>query len=131
MCSTWDKSARDYLPAIAKISRVADISGELVDSHDMKGLSAGQYAQRTEEFVSTLGRYVDIWEIGNEVNGDWTGSSGDVSAKIEAAYRVVTAHHGVSALVLYYNAGCAETKDREMFTWSAKMPTSRRRSASA
>jgi hypothetical protein len=113
-----NKSARDYLPAVIKISQVADISGELVDSYEMKGLSAPQYAQRTEEFVTTLGRYVNIWEIGNEVNGEWTGSSADVRAKIDAAYKIVDHHHGVTALVLYYNTSCAEHKDREMFAWA-------------
>lgn len=113
-----NKSAQDYLPALTKISQVADISGELVDSYDMKGLSVEQYAQRTEAFVTTLARQVDIWEIGNEVNGDWTGASDDVRAKIDSAYQIVKNHGGVTALVLYYNDGCAEHKDREMFPWA-------------
>lgn len=52
------------------------------------------YLNRTEKIYEKLKNYVDIWEIGNEINGDWFGgkqSNNDlrrriVVAQIKAAY---------------------------------------------
>jgi len=60
---------------------------------------------------------VDVWEIGNEVNGEWTGRPADVVAKTLAAYRVAAAAKRPTALTLYYNPGCAEDAAHRMFTW--------------
>ncbi|GAA3030296.1 hypothetical protein GCM10020229_47170 [Kitasatospora albolonga] len=49
---------------------------------------------------------MDVWEIGNEVNGNWLGSYADVSTKITDAYRQVEAAGKRSALTLYYDIGC-------------------------
>jgi len=64
--------------------------------------------RRVKSYVSTLGSAVDIWEIGNEVNGDWTGSYTKVDAKLTEAYDVVTSAGARSALTLYYNVGCGD-----------------------
>jgi hypothetical protein len=48
------------------------------------------------------------WEIGNEVNGNWTGPYPVVSAKLTAAYKEVKAAGGRTALTLYYNVGCGD-----------------------
>ena len=39
--------------------------------------------------MSRLGTSVDLWEIGNEVNGNWTGRYSTVEAKLTDAYRDV------------------------------------------
>jgi hypothetical protein len=49
---------------------------------------------------------VDIWEIGNEVNGNWTGAYSDVSAKIYDAWQQVHAAGKRSELTLWYDVGC-------------------------
>jgi hypothetical protein len=50
--------------------------GELVDSSDMILYTLQQYHGRTAQYLSTLGSKIDIWEVGNEVNGNWTGTRG-------------------------------------------------------
>ena len=67
------------------------IIGELVDSSDMTRYTRQQYHDRTAQYLSALGNQVDIWEIGNEVNGKWTGEYSGVSAKIYDAWQQVHA----------------------------------------
>ena len=55
---------------------------------------------------SALGSKIDIWEVGNEVNGNWTGNYSDVGAKIYDAWRQVHAARKRGALTLWYDAGC-------------------------
>lgn len=33
--------------------------------------------KRTESFAATIGDYVDIWEVGNEINGEWVRWKGE------------------------------------------------------
>ena len=65
--------------------------------------SLAAFAQRVQSYVSVLAPNVDIWEIGNEVNGNWTGPYATVSAKLTAAYEEVTAADGKTALTFYAN----------------------------
>ena len=51
---------------------------------------------------------LNIWEVGNEVNGNWAGPYPAAAAKLTAAYRLTAARHLRSALTLYYNAGCGD-----------------------
>ena len=91
--------------------------GELLDSYYMKTYSLQQYTDRTNEYVNLLGDKVDIWEIGNEVNGEWCGKTSDVVAKINSAYDILKAKNKKTELTLYYNYNCWETASNEMFRW--------------
>lgn len=92
-----------YAQAIDEIGPVSDVMGELLDSSDEKRISVAGLQARTEAYLGTLGSRVDIWEIGNEVNGDWTGRYADVSAKLTEAYDDVAATGSRTALTLYAN----------------------------
>jgi hypothetical protein len=118
--------ATDYVNAVNKIHPVSFIMGELLDSYYMKQYSLQQYTDRTNEYINLLGDKVDIWEIGNEVNGEWCGSTSSVVPKLNAAYDIVKSKNKKAALTLYYNYNCWETASNEMFRWtnaniSAKM----------
>jgi hypothetical protein len=82
--------------------------GELLDSSDEKKISVGAYNMRVRSYLRTLGRDIGIWEIGNEVNGNWLGPYRTVSRKLIAAYEDVRDAHGRTALTLYYNVGCGD-----------------------
>lgn len=110
--------ASDYLAATKIAQPYTYIMGELLDSYYVKQVSVQSYSDRAREFVGTLGDYVDVWEIGNEVNGEWLGDAGTVSAKISAAYDVVKAAGKRSAITLYYNPDCWDNPANEMFTWT-------------
>jgi hypothetical protein len=114
--------ASDYKPTVSRLHQKAYIMGELLDSYYMPQYSTAQYAARTTEYLNVLGQYVDVWEIGNEVNGEWLGSTSSVVAKISAAYDLVKGRGFKTALTLYYNEGCWERSANEMHAWIKNIP---------
>jgi hypothetical protein len=92
-----------YEGALAQLSSVSQVMGELLDSSDASRVSTLAYQSRVESYLSTLGSSVSIWEIGNEVNGNWTGPYATGSAKLTEAYEDVSARGAKTALTLYAN----------------------------
>ncbi|MBZ0203800.1 MAG: hypothetical protein K8I03_12350 [Ignavibacteria bacterium] len=109
--------ASDYTNAVNRIDTVSDIMGEILDSYYMNAYSVQQFKDRVDEYVSAFGSKVDIWEIGNEVNGEWLGNRDSVLAKIMYAYKRVKKMGYRSAVTLYYNKNCWENPQNEMFRW--------------
>ena len=109
--------AQYYAAPVEAIRRVAYVMGELVDSSTLTEYSAPQVGARATAYLDVLGEHVDLWEIGNEINGDWTGRTRDVVDKTLAAYDAVRQRGARTALTLYYNEGCAESPSRAMFAW--------------
>lgn len=96
----------DYVSAVSSLHPVSNIMGELSDSSAMASLSVPQYTSRAQKFLTAFPNTVDIWEIGNEINGDWTGSYSSVSQKVTGAYNIVHSAGKQTALTLWYNPGC-------------------------
>ena len=120
--------AADYAPLVAELHRVSDVLGELLDSFYVPTLSPAEYVARAEEYLDALGDDVDLWEVGNEVNGEWLGATADVVAKVRGAHEAVRSRGKRSALTLYYNDGCWASADHEMFAWTeANLPEDLRR----
>ena len=101
--STCTKPAGYYATPVARIAGVGQVMGELLDSSDEQAISTAAMRQRAESYVQALGGDVAIWEVGNEVNGNWTGDPATVAEKLDAAYEVVSAAGGRTALTLYEN----------------------------
>jgi hypothetical protein len=127
------KAPSDYREATTAIHKVSYVMGQIVDSFWMKCFTVPEYLDRTKDYVESLSDVVDIWEIGNEINGDWTFGStrkckpkasvpsthgADVAAKMIAAYDYVKSKGKITELTLYYNKGCGEPDANEMFTWA-------------
>ncbi len=92
--------------------------GEILDSYYVQEYTVQQYLNRTTEYLNEFENEVDIWEVGNEVNGDWLGETDSVVKKIEGAYNIVSDRGKTTALTLYYNRDCCYDKpEHEMFTW--------------
>jgi hypothetical protein len=108
-----------YRDPVVQIKQVSYVMGELLDSFYVPQYSVNDYLQRTRDYTAQLGDAVDIWEVGNEVNGEWLGNTPDVVAKISGAYDIVKGQGHTAALTLYYNAGCYAKPANEMFTWAA------------
>lgn len=98
----------DYQAAVNALQPKAYLMGELLDSESMKVSTVAQYQARASQYVNAFGSQIDLWEVGNEVNGNWTGNYTDVAAKITAATNVVTAASKRSALTLWYNDQCGD-----------------------
>lgn len=56
------------------------------------------YLARMDEYLQTVGSHVDIWEIGNEINGEWLGDTATVAAKMSGAYDKAVAANRTTAL---------------------------------
>lgn len=109
----------DYLTAVNQIHNVAYIMGQPVDSEGMKNYTLEQYKSRFNDYVTGLKAQVDVWEVGNEVNGEWLGNATDVSSKVSAAYDIVKAAGEPTALTLHFNEGpdCPTYPINEMYSW--------------
>ena len=131
-------SASSYLDATRQIGGAGYVLGQPVDSFYMHCFTPAEHLARFKDYVDTLGSTVDIWEVGNEINGEWlfgntnkckprasvsSTSQADVVTKMTQAYDYVKAQGKVAALTLYYNAPCHRPAANEMFAWtSANIP---------
>jgi hypothetical protein len=113
-----DAGPSDYATALGALRPHAYLMGELLDSADVSGYTVARYRQRAVDFVKSFGSQIDLWEIGNEVNGEWLGPTAQTVAKITAAYDEVVSAGGKTALTLYYNPNCWSAPSHEMFTWA-------------
>ena len=72
----------------------------------MSELTAEQITARIQAFVNAFKDQVAIWEVGNEVNGEWVGPSPEaIWAKVAAANAVVKAADEPSAIIFNYWSG--------------------------
>ena len=93
----------EYRDAVARIHDRAQVMVQVVDSEQLTELSTTEVADRTRAALRDLGEWVDVWEIGNEPNGEWAGSSPkEINAKVAAAHDVVAQAGRPTALTLNY-----------------------------
>jgi hypothetical protein len=126
-----------YATAVPNLDRYGYTMGELVDSSSMKRYSLSQVRSRVKDYVTTLGAGIDLWEIGNEVNGEWlshvkcptqhecAAQAHDVTAKVEAMYDAVSAKGYPTELTLYYQGPKTVTPGYEMLPWEQTYVPSR------
>jgi hypothetical protein len=123
-------------------ARIEAVKGEgvtimalLADSHDLhkfrsnsdfKPADVSKYRSRIQKALTTLGSTIDVWEIGNEINGEWSGwkEKADQNAtqdwekanagkreksrqwvynQVKAAYDVLQPANKCMAVTFYYN----------------------------
>lgn len=108
-----------YRHAVDVLAPHARLMGLLLDSSDVAHTSTQATRARAQSYVAALGDKIDLWEIGNEVNGEWLGETRTVIAKIVAAYDVIKAAGKSAALTAYYNPDCWSATDHEMLPWLA------------
>jgi hypothetical protein len=115
--------ASSYTAAVNRLDTISDIMGEILDSYYVKDYTVDQYTNRAGEYVNAFGEQVDIWEVGNEINGEWLGDKDSVVLKLVKAFLVVRKAGKKTALTLYYNRNCWENPQNEMFRWvNANIP---------
>ncbi|GAC1572811.1 MAG: hypothetical protein NVS3B20_04670 [Polyangiales bacterium] len=112
------QKASTYTTSVAAIYDVSFVMGAILDSYYVKDYSIAAYGSRTTEYLDAMSKWVDIWEVGNEINGEWLGTTSDVTAKMTGAFDLVTKRNLRTALTLYYNATCYSLADHEMFVWA-------------
>lgn len=97
--------ADTYGPLIRRLSQGADLMAELADSYDMKNVGLQDMKEKTTAYLDAYAPQVAIWEVGNEVNGNWLGPDARVAEKVAAAFDLVKARGGRTALTLFYGRG--------------------------
>jgi hypothetical protein len=97
-----------YTAAVRALRPISYVMGELLDSSDETHISVRAYDARVKSYLAAFRDKIDIWEIGNEVNGNWTGTYPTVRAKLVTAYRDVAGAGKPTALTLYHNIGCGD-----------------------
>jgi len=108
-----DQEPESYKEAVVKLSAVCDIVGCLLDSSAMDEIE--DCKARADAYVEALGEYISVWEVGNEVNGDWLGS--EVPEKIQDMY--IACSDKATMLTLYY-AKDFEGTEYDLITWVEK-----------
>ena len=99
------------------------VVGQITDSSEMRRISIGAFERRTREYVGALPD-VDEWETGNEVNGNWLGSTPSVVAKTLFASKYVKEHSHARVLVtLYWELGTGRAANA-IFNWAQTNMTS-------
>jgi hypothetical protein len=91
-----------YQTAVKRIGRDANVLGELLDSDGVRATSRAEVRARAQRFVNAFGSQVDVWEVGNELNGEWLGNPRSIIAKAAAAYGVITSAGQRTAITLNY-----------------------------
>jgi hypothetical protein len=109
-----------YQQAVDAISKVAAIMAEPVDSSEVTGYTTPQYVGRFRDYLAAFGSRVAIWEVGNEVNGNWLGPASTVQADIVGAYDVISKAGARTALTLTYEPGCSGGPSYDMWAWAAR-----------
>ncbi|WP_145795935.1 hypothetical protein [Kitasatospora atroaurantiaca] len=107
-----------YTAAVAALQPISYLMAEPVDSSQVAGASLADYHARTAALLAAFGTRIDLWEVGNEINGEWLGSAADVTAKVADSYRQVAAAGGRTAITLYYNPNCSEDTAHQMLPWT-------------
>ncbi|PXW86079.1 hypothetical protein C8R34_11658 [Nitrosomonas sp. Nm84] len=111
----------DYSTAINAMKKSAYIMAELQDSADMKSQTVDSFKSRARTFFNGLKDSVDIWEVGNEINGDWLGTN--VKNKLRAGFKVLDDAGATTAITFFYfgepgqKNHCIPAAQYEMFTW--------------
>lgn len=101
-----DDDISAYKKVVDALAPHANVMVQILDSEQMPNYSVEKIRRRTTRAMNAFGDKVALWEIGNELNGDWVGSSPqEINAKAQAAYEVVKKRNGKTALTLNYWAG--------------------------
>lgn len=113
-------NASEYNEALNKLYPYTDIMGELCDSAYINNYTLDAYQKRVDEYINAHGDKVKIWEIGNEVNGDWTGDPSLVAQKTNYGYTTAKNRGYKTALTLYYNDyyACESNSSETMREWA-------------
>jgi hypothetical protein len=119
--------AASYVAPVRAVHRVSDVMGEILDSYYVHAYDGDAYVARAKSYVDALGDDVDVWEIGNEFNGEWLcakdashctpARTHELVDALTRTFELVRGRHKKTELTLYLNEGCFSDPKNELFTW--------------
>jgi hypothetical protein len=111
------QSAASYAGVVEPIAAVCDVMGCPYDSTTVKAYKTADYWARMAEFIRAF-PMVNLWEVGNEINGIWVGKKGEVVDKMKGAYQAVRSAGKKSALTLYHTVPQSQDGNGPMLDWA-------------
>jgi hypothetical protein len=112
----------DYAASVRRLAAVAEVMALPLDSSDMAKVDATQAGERARRYLEAL-QDAAIWEVGNEVNGNWVGT--DPVGKIESMFDAAKGYGKKTALTFYYENPA--TPGHDMLPWiDAQIPAGHR-----
>ncbi|MDO5053002.1 MAG: hypothetical protein Q4E05_08960 [Pseudoclavibacter sp.] len=121
----FEHSLDEYRRAVEALDPHAALMVQLADSEELAGLSREQLLARTQQAMDAFGDRVELWEVGNELNGAWAGSSpAQIDDKVEGAYELVRARGGRTVITLNYWSGpeCRQEPWEDPLAYARGMP---------
>ena len=120
-----ERGPDDYQEAITALSSQARLVVQLVDSTAMAGLGVEEARSRARAFVERYAGQVEVWEVGNEVNGAWAGTGPqEINAKVLAMAEQVRAAGEPTAITvnLWSRPDCYEEEWEDEAAYLATVP---------
>ena len=120
-----ERGPDDYQEAITALSSRARLVVQLVDSTAMAGLGVEEARSRARAFVERYAGQVEVWEVGNEVNGAWAGTGPqEINAKVLAMAEQVRAAGEPTAITvnLWSRPDCYEEEWEDEAAYLATVP---------
>jgi len=114
-----------YATAVRRLRRHAYLLGQPFDSTATRAVSVAGYRARFAAYVERYGDRIDLWEIGNELNGSWVGRPRSIDAKVAAAYDVVERDHADEQLRSVITLNYWPSHDCYAHAWEATVPFAR------
>lgn len=102
----------DYNAPVRELRQVADIMLLVQDSYGEHTLSTAQYVAKCQYLMGMLGQVVNLWEIGNEVNGSWV--SKDIWRKVTACQALAKTRGFQTAVTFWW--------DKALWNWLIDKP---------
>ena len=115
----------DYARAVRRLHDDAYLMGEILDSTAVRRTTVREYRNRTRAFVHRFGSRLDLYEIGNELNGEWLGRPRTINAKVAAAYDVVEGEYADLGLRSVVTLNYWPSRDCYAHDWEATLPFAR------
>lgn len=115
----------DYAPVITALRPHAYLMVQVADSTALRAMSVATVRQRARALVRAFASQVDLWEVGNELNGSWVGTDpAAINAKVRAAFAEVAASGGRTAITLNHwsGPGCYSRAWEPTLTYARTMP---------
>lgn len=94
------------------------VVGQILDSSAMSGYSLPAFQARVQEYVDHFPQ-IAVWEIGNEVNGEWLGTNTIDKLEYAAAYVKAADPNDLTMLTFYWQMGTAGASGNSLFQWIA------------
>ena len=92
------------------------VMGQILDSFPFHKLTLARWKQRVRAFVDHFPQ-IDIWEIGNEVNGEWLGDQVPKKLEFAASYVHAQDPSDTTVLTFYWQMGTAGRPANALFQW--------------